>query len=39
MMALLYVPLIFFTAALMKVFVRVRLVKHGLVGDHHMPDQ
>lgn len=37
MMALLYLPLIYFTAALMYVFRRARLAKHGLdpaLADH-----
>ncbi|MEU0874842.1 DUF5313 family protein [Nocardia brasiliensis] len=37
MMALLYLPLIYFTAALMYVFRRARLVKHGL--DPALADQ
>ncbi|MBF6130191.1 DUF5313 family protein [Nocardia brasiliensis] len=37
MMALLYLPLIYFTAALMNVFRRARLVKHGL--DPALADQ
>ncbi|MFE3258193.1 DUF5313 family protein [Nocardia sp. NPDC059091] len=37
MMALLYLPLIYFTAALMYVFRRARLTKHGL--DPALADQ
>ncbi|MFJ9364547.1 DUF5313 family protein [Nocardia sp. NPDC101769] len=37
MMALLYLPLIYFTAALMYVFRRARLAKHGL--DPTLADQ
>ncbi|MGV9661744.1 DUF5313 family protein [Nocardia niigatensis] len=37
MMALLYLPLIYFTAALMYVFRRARLAKHGL--DPALADQ
>ncbi|MGW4353179.1 DUF5313 family protein [Nocardia sp. NPDC004582] len=37
MMALLYLPLIYFTAALMYVFRRARLAKHGL--DPNLADQ
>ncbi|GAB2518115.1 DUF5313 family protein [Nocardia heshunensis] len=37
MMALLYLPLIYFTVALMYVFRRARLVKHGL--DPALADQ